>query len=292
MSNLTTDRLSRWGVLIFLAFIWGSSFILMKIGLVNIPYEEVGALRMLVAFFALLPFGFRGWLKIEKQYWKFLLVVGLCGNGFPAFLFAYAQSYINSSLAGMLNSLVPMFTLIIGLIVFKVAPKSKQLIGVFTGLIGAFLLLYQPGMTLDSSSFYGIYVVAATICYAISVNTIKRFLQDIPSIVVTSASLLFVGPICGLYLFLFTGFPERLSMDPDFLKSFIAIITLSVLATGFALVIFNMLIKRVSALYASSVTYLIPVIAIFWGVLDGESFRMLQFAGMAAILGGVYLINK
>jgi len=292
MTDITSDRIFRWGILVLLAFIWGSSFILMKIGLVSIPFHELGALRMLIAFFSLIPFGIRAWSRLDRKYWKFLLVVGICGNGAPAFLFAYAQSFINSSLAGMLNSLVPLFTLLVGLIFFRFKPKSMNIIGVIIGLIGAFFLLYKPGIKLDTSAFYGLYIVVATICYAISVNTIKRFLHDLPSAVITSTSLLFVGPPCGIYLFTFTDFGMRLSFDPIFLKSLIAIIVLSVFATGMAIIFFNMLIKRVSALYASSVTYLIPVIAIMWGMVDGETIAFTQMLGMGGILTGVYLINR
>lgn len=264
----------------------------MKIGLLELPYQEVGALRMMIAFLALIPFGVKSWLKIEYKYWKYLFIVGIFGNGLPAFLFAYAQSYINSSLAGMLNSLVPLFTLLFGLMLFKVMPKRLHIIGVFTGLIGAVFLLYKPGLEVNKNSIFGLYVVAATICYSISVNIIKRYLHDLPSAVITSTSLMFVGPLCGIYLFSFTDFNSRLSFDPEFLKSLIAILILSVFATGFAIILFNMLIKRVSALYASSVTYLIPIIAIFWGILDGETIDLTQYMGMGAILGGLYLINR
>ncbi len=292
MNQSKPDLLFTWGTLILLAFIWGSSFILMKIGLVEIPYQEVGALRMLVAFVSLIPFGIGYWARIEKKYWKYLFIIGLFGNGLPAFLFAYAQSYINSSLAGMLNSLVPLFTLVLGIFIFQFTPKRIHILGVITGLIGAIFLLYRPGMSFDSDSVYGLYIVAATLCYATSVNTIKKYVSHLPSSVITSTSLMFIGPPCGIYLFAYTDFTDRFSFDPAFMKSFIAIIVLSVMATGFALILFNMLIKKVSALYASSVTYLIPIVAIIWGVVDGESIAMMQLAGMSAILGGIYLINK
>ena len=288
---MRSDFVFRWGVLILLALIWGSSFILMKIGLIVLPFNELGALRMLLAFFALLPIGIRSWLSIERKYWKYLLIVGICGNGLPAFLFAFAQTQINSSLAGMLNSLVPLFTLLFGLLFFNVKSKGVHWLGVSAGLIGAIFLLYRPGLAFDSCSVYGLFVVAATVCYATSVNVIKKYLFDLSSTVITSASLLFVGPICGLYL-LTTGFPARISTDHDFVVSFIAVVVLSVFATGLAILIFNMLIKRVSALYASSVTYLIPVIAILWGISDGELVSMTQFAGMGGILTGIYLINR
>lgn len=292
MSDLSSEKLFRWGVLLFLAFIWGSSFILMKIGLVSIPFEELGALRMFIAFLALMPFGIAAWMKIEKKYWKYLLIVGVCGNGAPAFLFAFAQSYISSSLAGMLNSLVPLFTLVVGLLIFKITPKKIHIFGVLIGLISAFFLLYRPGMDFNSGSLYGLYIVLATLCYSFSVNTIKKYLNDLRSSVITSTALLFIGPLCGIYLFFFTDFTSRLSMDEVFLKSFLAIAVLSVFGTGLAIIIFNMLIKRVSALYASSVTYLIPVFAIMWGMIDGETIEVFQIIGMFGILTGIYLINR
>ena len=291
VSTSRSELIFRWGVLLLLALIWGSSFILMKIGLKAIPFRELGALRMTVAFLALIPLGFRSWLRIEKKYWKYLFIVGLCGNGLPAFLFALAQTEINSSLAGMLNSLVPLFTLSFGLIFFGVRSKTVHAAGVVVGLGGALLLLYEPGLSLDSMSVYGLWVVVATMCYATSVNVIKKYLSALSSGVITSTSLVFIGPPCAIYL-LFTDFPQRFCLESEFMLSFWAIVVLSVFSTGLAIVIFNMLIKRVSALYASSVTYLIPIVAIFWGMLDGEVIRSLQFAGMGAILTGIYLINK
>lgn len=263
----------------------------MKIGLREIPFQELGALRMIIAFLSLTPLGFNAWKRIDKKLWKYLLVVGLCGSGIPAFLFALAQTKINSSLAGMLNSLVPLFTLLFGLVFFKIKSKTIHIVGVLTGLAGALFLLYKPGMSLNEISVYGLLVVGATICYSISVNVIKKYLSSLSSTVITSASLLFVGPICGIYL-LTTDFAQRFSFETDFLISIGAIVVLSVFATGLAVIIFNMLIKRVSALYASSVTYLIPVVAIFWGLLDGEMIEATQFMGMGAILTGIYLINK
>ena len=288
---LYKERIFRWMVLIFLAFIWGSSFILMKIGLVKIPHNEMGALRILIASLALLPFGVRHWKSVEPKLWKYLVVVGLCGSGVPAFLFAYAQSHISSSLAGMLNSLVPIFTLLLGIAFFQSGVKIIQIVGVLTGLIGSFFLLYQPGLKFDSNSWYGLYIVVATVCYATSVNTIKRYLSHMSSAVITSVSLFTVGPVCGLYLLFFTGFTERFSFEKDFIISFLCICTLAIFGTGLAIVVFNMLIKRVSALYASSVTYLIPVVAIFWGLVDGETISLIQIGGMTCILGGIYLIN-
>jgi len=291
MNSSKPDSLFGWGILVLLAFIWGSSFILMKIGLQELPFQELGALRMLLAFLFLLPFGLKNWRSIDSKYWKYLLVVGIFGNGAPAFLFAYAQTHINSSLAGMLNSLVPLFTLLLGLFFFNLTSRKSHFLGVFVGLIGAFLLLYKPGSLAGSETIYGFFVVLATICYAISVNVIKKYLHNIPSVQITSASLLFTGPICGIYL-LFTDFPSRMSFNHDFMVSFGAVVLLSGLATGFAIIIFNMLIKRVSALYASSVTYLIPIVAVFWGLIDGESISYLQIAGMTSILTGIYIIQK
>ena len=264
----------------------------MKIGLAKIPFRELAAYRMVLAFITLIPFGVMAWSKISYRHWKYLAIVGICGHGAPAFLFAYAQQHINSSLAGMLNSLVPLFTLLLGMLLFGMKAKQRHFIGVIIGFAGAIFLLFRADIEFNASTVYGLYIVLATICYATSVNTIKKHLHDVSSAVITSASLLVVGPLCGIYLFTFTEFPSRISMDPEFMKSLMAVSALAVFGTGMAIIIFNMLIKRVSALYASSVTYLIPVIAILWGVADGESITTLQFLGMGGILTGVYLIQR
>lgn len=275
-----------------LAFIWGSSFILMKKGLVAYSYNEVAALRMVIAFLCFLPFILNNIKKIEKKYWKYLIIVGLFGNGIPAFLFTKAETGLSSSLAGMLNSLVPLFTIILGVLIFKVPTNKLKFIGVFVGLCGAIMLIGGNGLDIENSkTSYSIYVIIATICYAISVNSIKKYLQDVNPVVVSSFALLFIGPPLFIYLFT-TNFVDTTLHNPEALTSLGFITILAVFGTALSLIIFNTLVRQTSALFASTTTYIIPIFAIMWGVIDGEVINLVQIIGIVVILVGIYFVNK
>lgn len=283
-----------WQVLaiLLLAFIWGSSFILMKKGLVAYSHNEVATLRIVIAFLCFLPFILYNIKKVDKKYWKYLIIVGLFGNGIPAFLFTKAETGISSSLAGMLNSLVPLFTITLGVLFFKVPTNKLKFIGVFIGLIGAVMLITGNGFDIaESETSYSFYVIAATLCYAISVNTIKKYLQEVNSIVVSSFAFLFIGPPLLIYLFT-TDFVYTTFNNPEATTALSYIFILSLFGTAFSLIIFNMLVKQTSALFASTVTYLIPVFAIMWGIFDGELINLIQVLGIVVILVGIYFVNK
>lgn len=282
----------QWIILFFLAFIWGSSFILMKRGLEVYDHKEVAALRLCISFLCLFPFAIKHFKSIEKKYWKYLAIVGIFGNGIPAFLFTKAQTGLSSSLAGMLNSLVPLFTLLLGLLIFKTKFKANRFIGAFIGLIGAIGLITSNGIDVNNSELsYTFYVVVATMCYAISVNTINTYLKDISSLKITSASFLFVGPPILLYLFS-TNFIATTANNNSATIALFYVAVLAIFGTVISLILFNMLIKKTSGVFATSVTYLIPIIAIFWGTLDGESINFAQIISIAIILIGIYFINK
>lgn len=278
--------------ILLLAFIWGSSFILMKKGLVAYSHHEVATLRIVIAFLCFLPFILYNIKKVDKKYWKHLIIVGLFGNGIPAFLFTKAETGLNSSLAGMLNSLVPLFTILLGVLFFKVPTNKLKFIGVFIGLIGAVMLITGNGFDIsESETSYSFYVIAATLCYAISVNTIKKYLQEVNSIVVSSFAFLFIGPPLLIYLFT-TDFVHTTFNNPEATTALSYIFILSLFGTAFSLIIFNMLVKQTSALFASTVTYLIPVFAIMWGIFDGELINLIQVLGIVVILVGIYFVNK
>ena len=278
--------------ILLLAFVWGSSFILMKRGLVAYSSGQVAALRMVIAFIFFLPYIVVAFKKVNKKYWKYLIISGLFGNAIPAFLFTKAETAISSSLAGMLNSLVPLFTIILGTLFFKVATNKLKFIGVFIGLIGAIMLLSGNGFNFKSSEFtYSLLVVAATICYAISVNTIKRYLQELNPLLVSSFVFMFIGPPLLIYLFS-TDFIKITTTNPEAPISLGFITILAVFGTALSLIIFNTLVQQTSALFASTTTYLIPVFAIMWGIFDGETINLIQIAGILVILVGIYFINK
>lgn len=280
-----------WFLLIMLACIWGSSFILMKRGLLVFSHTQVAALRISIAFLALVPVAWKYLIKIPKDKWLAMAVVGIVGNGIPAFLFTKAQTHIDSSLAGILNALVPLFTILIGFIFFNVRLKMLNYLGVFIGFIGATLLVNPFDVELGDQWVYALYVVLATLCYGISLNVIKHFLKDYSSVQITGTGFLFAAPFPLVYVF-YSGVPEVLASADGAWLAFFYIAILAAVGTSLSVVMFNQLIKLTSPVFASSVTYLIPVIALMWGVIDGEGFNLVQMSALCLILGGIYLVNK
>lgn len=278
-------------LLLFLSLVWGSSFILMKKGLVVYSYEQVGALRIVFSFLAMLPFVWKGVKQIKRHKWKYVTIMGFLGNFIPAFLFAIAVSKIESSLAGILNALTPLFTLLVGIAAFQSAIKRVQFIGLLLGFIGcAFLSFINGDGGFGPLNFYVLFVVTATICYATSSNIIKAHLSDIPPIPLTACAMVIIGPLATVYLFS-TDFTTRLLATQGAWEALGYLAILGVIGTALGLVLFNIIIKRTSAVYATSVTYIIPIVAIAWGVYDGEQLFVLHYLGMALIIGGIYLVN-
>jgi len=282
----------QWVILLILAFIWGSSFILMKRGLEVYSYSVVAALRISMAFLFLLPFAIKNLKKVEKKYWKYIIASGILGNGIPAFLFTKAQTEISSSLSGMLNSLTPIFALVVGILLFKTKTEKLKIIGIFIGFIGAIGLIASNGIDIENSKMaYGLFVVLATICYAFSVNIIKVHLKDIGSIVITSIAFISIGPLAITYLFT-TDFITIFNNNSQAGIALFYIAILAVFGTAVAVILFNMLIKETSALFATSVTYLIPFFAIMWGIIDGEKINTIQLFSLIITIIGIYCINK
>ena len=283
----------QWITLVFLSLIWGSSFILMKKGLRSYSHDQVAALRIFISFLAFLPFGIKNLKKVSKENIYSLLIVGFVGSTIPAFLFTKAQTNVDSALAGILNSITPLFTLIIGLIFYKSTAKLINAIGIFLGLLGALgLIAYSSngGNILDNINYYGLFIVVATICYGINVNQVKYKIKGLNGLELTSMAFMFVGPFAGIYLF-FTDFSFALSTN-DYMLNLGYIAILAVIGTVMALVIFNTLIQYTSALFGASVTYIIPIFAIAWGIFDGEKITVNQFLWIGLIFTGVYLVNK
>ncbi len=293
-----------WITLIALSLVWGSSFILMKEGLKAFSSDEVAALRIAIAFLFLLPFlftplgkkpyGVKHYANINfKENWRGLILMGVFGNLIPAFLFTEAETQISSSLTGMLNALTPLFTILLGMLIFKTSVNKFQLIGVLVGLVGAIALLgFGNSNEQSSNKYYSLLVVGATFCYAISVNGIKKYLSGLNSFTAAVGSFAIIGPIAIAYLFANTHFQEHLSAQPQGFKAFGFICILAIFGTSLSIIAFNTLIKQAGAVFASSCTYLIPIVAIGWGVLAGETVSMIQLLSVAIIILGVWLINK
>ena len=285
-------KIVHWIILLGLAVIWGSSFILMKRGLEAYSSSQVASLRIFIAFLFLIPFAVRNLKLIVSQKWKYFLAAGLLGNCIPAYLFTRAQTGMASSLVGMLNSLTPLFTLILGVFLFQAKIKWFNAIGVIIGLAGALgLILANEGTTISGSFGYAIYIIIATFMYALSVNIIKKHLHDINSVHISAVSFMFIGPITGIYLFS-TDFTVVLVSHPKAFSSLAYITILALIGTAVSAIIFNVLVKMTNVLFASSVTYIIPIIAMMWGLLDGETITLLHLLWISVILLGVYLVNK
>ena len=282
--------IKNYAVLILLAIIWGSSFILMKRGLDVYSYTQVAALRLFIAFLSLTPFLLRAVKVVQKKHIIPIVVMALFGNGIPAFLFTKAQTQLDSSLVGILNSLVPLFTLLLGVYFFRTKPTKTNIAGIIIGLFGAVFLTYSTiggGVEINDYVFL---VILATVMYAISINVIKKYLQDLDALSISSLAFLMIGPFSAIYIFN-TDFLV-LSASSEGLESLLYIVLLAVVGTSLAVVIFNQLISRSSAIFASSVTYLIPIVAIFWGIFDGEKVTLIHLLSVVIILSGVYLVNK
>ena len=277
----------------FLSLIWGSSFILMKRGLEVFPPNEIASMRIFLVFLVLLPSTIKHFSALKpSNRWAFFWV-GILGSALPYFLFVTAQTEISSSLSGILNSLTPMFTLMFALAFFKQKIRVISMVGVSLGLVGAVGLIYFSAEHAVSQSFtiYMLLPIIASASYGINVNIIKTYLQNIDPVAVTALSFAFVGPFAGIYLLGFSDFSTHIQ-EPNGLASFGYITILAVFGTAMAVLIFNMLIKHTTALFASSVTYLIPIIAIVWGMVDGEEFNLIQLLFVGVILGGISMIRS
>jgi drug/metabolite transporter (DMT)-like permease len=309
METKTNNGYLKWILIGSLALVWGSSFMLMKRALVNYEPDQMAAIRMFASFLFLVPFTFSRFKEVQPHQWKYIAATGFLGNGIPAFLFAFAQTKVPSFMAGMLNSLTPVFTLALSLFIFNIKVKGLRLLGVLIGLAGAIgLILHNANGSIFQISWHAILIIVATLCYAGSVNVIRHKLQDAGALTVSSFALCFVGPLTGIYLFGFTDFASQITWDSSFFngsflnifsmnpinhfESLLCVLMLALFGTAISVVVFNQLIKIAGALFASSVTYLIPIVAMLWGLSHGEPLQLLHLFCLAAILFGVYLINR
>lgn len=281
----------KWVYLMILALIWGSSFILIKKGLIGLTALQLGSLRILFAAVFLLLIGFKSLTKIPKDKWKYIALTSLFGTFTPAYLFAIAETEIDSSITAILNSLTPLNTLILGAMAFGINFKRSQVWGVFIGLVGSLLLVFNGAINHpEQNYYYAILVIVASICYAINVNLLKKYLHDLSPLSITTGNFAFLLLPTLLILF-FSGFFDVIHVA-TVQHSVLFIMILGVVGTGIANIIFFKLIQMSSPVFATSVTYLIPIVAFFWGLLDNEMLTPVQFFGAFIILIGVYLSAK
>lgn len=290
--NTSTSKYLPIFLFSILSLIWGSSFILIKRGLDFYEPGQVGALRVVFSFLVLLPWAIPSLSKIPKHKMGYVVITGFLGNLIPAFLFATAETSLASSIAGVLNGLTPLFAFVIGIIVFKTSWKKEQLLGLIIGFVGTIGLSFvQAEGALGAMNRYAILVVIATICYGINVNLLKVKLGDVAPLPLTAVAMLSIGPVALLYLST-TNFWTVVGSTPASWYALGYLAILGIVGTAIALVLFNILIQMTSTAFATAVTYVIPVVAVMWGVLDGERLHVLHYFGMIMILIGVYMVNK
>lgn len=283
----------KWFYLIALALLWGSSFILIKRGLVGLSPLQLGSFRVALCAIVLIIIGFKKIKQIKPSQWKWIAISGLIGSLLPTFLFAYAETEIDSAVAAILNSTVPLLALIVGLFFFGTIFIKKQFIGVVVGLVGSIaLILAGASLNPDQNYWYGVLPVIASLMYAFNANIIKSYLGGISALGIASGSFVILFfPAMGI-LVATDFFNEAFLAQEEVQVSLLYVAVLAILGTALAKIIFNRLIQLSDPVFSTSVTYLIPVVALFWGLLDGEEFSLLQLAAGGIILVGVYLSNK
>ncbi len=292
MKLKTNLSVLSWVILIFLVLTWGSSFILMKKGLEEYSYQQVALLRLSITCLVLLPFVIMSIKKVNLKKLGRMAIVGIVGNGIPAFLFTKAETGIDSSLAGILNSLTPLFTLIVGLSFFQSKTKWYNVLGVIIGLGGTVGLMSVSGnKNLEFNFSYGIYVIVATLLYAINLNFVKRHLKEVDAVTITSFAFLTIGIPALIYLFAATDFINVIQTRPNAYTGLGYITILGIFGSAIAVILYNKLIKTSGVLFAASVTYLMPIVAVFWGIADGERFELIYLLWIMIILLGVFMVN-
>ena len=281
----------KWIYLIVLSLVWGSSYILIKKALIGLSPLQVGSLRTIISTVLLLLIGFSSLKSIPKDKWKWILITGLV-SFIPPFLFAYAQTEIDSALAAILNSLTPLATLIIGVGFYRFKIDKKQISGVIIGLIGSVLLMYQGSViNPDQNLLYVFFIIFASILYAVQVNLLKVHLQDVSAVAITVGNFIFIFPL-AVVIFFISDYKQIDINNEDVKVALFCLLILSIVGTVFAKILFNKFVQIASPVFASSVTYTLPIVALFWGLLDDEVFTLNQLFATVIILTGVYLANK
>ncbi|MDT0643112.1 DMT family transporter [Zunongwangia sp. F363] len=282
----------KWIYLILLSLVWGSSFILIKKGLVGLSALQVGSFRIIFAALFLILVGFKSILKLTRQQWKWVVISGFLGSFFPVYLFSFAETEIDSAIASILNATTPLLTLIFGGLFFKAIFTQNKLFGVVIGLLGtAGLILSRASVNPGQNYFYSGLVVLAAGFYAINVNILKTYMSDISALGIAAGNF-FVLLFPALGMLWFSGFFSSEFPGPEVISSMGFVAILGIIGTGVAMIIFNRLVQISDPVFTTSATYTIPVVALGWGILDGEVFSFWQLFSAAVILLGVFIVNR
>ncbi len=276
-----------------LSIIWGSSFILIKKSLLGLSPIQIGALRTIITGLFLFSIGLKSLKTIQVKAWKWLIISGFLGSFLPGFFFAIAETEIDSAVVSILNSLVPLNTILLGAAVFKIASTKRQVIGVIIGFIGTSILIFKGAdLNPNQNYLYAGFVILSTIMYALNVNIIKRYLQHVKPLAIATANYVAII-IPAVIVLLFSDFFTKATFEnPEFKMAMVYITILSFFGTAMAKILFNKLVQMATPVFASSVTFIMPIVALTWGFLDGEDFHWLQGVASIIILIGVYLAHK
>lgn len=285
-------KLNKWFYLISLSLIWGSSFILIKKALVGLEADQLGSLRIIFSSIIIILIAWKRLSKITRLEWKWITISAFLGSFFPAFLFAFAEKEIDSAVASIINSIVPLNTVIIGMVLFNIRSTKRQIIGVLIGLAGTYMLI-MSGIKLnpDQNYLYSGFVILCSFLYALNVNIIKKYLQHLSALTITVGHFAVII-IPAVIVFCFSDFDVNSLRNQETIDSIIYVLILAVFGTALAKILFNKLIKISSPVFASSVTYSMLIVSIFWGLVDGEKFSIYQLIATIIIILGVLLTNK
>lgn len=281
----------RWVLLVVLSIIWGSSFILIKKSLEHFTPYEVGALRVLIAGIVLLPLAILNIKKFPRKHLKWLIIVAVTGNFIPMFLFPIAETQISSSIAGIINSMMPIFVIIVGTLFWKFSTSKRQLIGVAISFSGACILALSGGESGELKLIPIVLLLLATLCYAISTTTVKSKLHEIPAKILSAFVFSFVLILPSLITLVFSGFFNNLHANENLFVGLGFVSLLSIFGTGLAMMLNYRLLSISTPLFASTVTLLMPVVAVVWGILDGEKLTPMQGLGGVVILAGLIFLR-
>jgi drug/metabolite transporter (DMT)-like permease len=252
---------------------------------------QIASFRIFIAGLVFLPFAVLHISKIPRKKMGLVLLAGLFGNLLPAYCFVITINKIDSSLASILNSLTPICVAAIAISFFKDKIKNQKIIGIVTGFAGLCLLtLYQNTISLDNLG-YALLAVAATLMYGINVNLVGHYMKDIKPIHLSTVSLSLMA-IPSAFVLWQQDFFQLDFRNADIQKAIFNAGILGIGPSAFATVIFYMLVQRAGGLFASLVTYAIPLVALFWGLKDGEKITFVEIISLCIILFGVYLANR
>jgi len=284
---------NKWLYLFLLSIIWGSSYILIKRGLVGLSPIELGSARIVISTIFLLILGFKSLKGLTRYQWKWLIVTGFLGTFFPSFFFAFAQRHIDSSVAAILNSLTPIFTVLVGIALFATRLITRQYLGVILGFIGSLGLVWGGAQINPNQPVgYVLLIISASMCYAINIHFLKHKLSEVSPMAMTLGNFIGIMPPALVLLFFSDFFALKNIQKPDVITSLGYVATLAFFGTAIAKAMFNRFVKMASAVFVSSVTYTLPIVALFWGTLDGEQMSAFQLIGAVVILIGVSFAHK